>query len=441
MKKQHLLLINPPVYDFSYFDLWAKPLGLLYIAAILRKEGFNINFIDCLDKFHPGIKKIPKLKKYRTGKFYFQEVEKPALLKGIPKKYKRFGLQKEILIEEFKKIKRVDAILVTSLMTYWYLGVFEIITLLKENFKNVPVILGGIYATLCYERSKTSGADFIVKGGGEIKTLELLENIFDIRVNYNYETIDDYPYPAFDLLTRLDYGIILTSRGCPFKCTYCASYKLQENFRERQPLKVVKEIEFLVSRFNIRDIAFYDDALFCHREKRISVILEKIIQKGIKVNFHTPNGVHPKYIDKSLANLLYKAGFKTVRLGLETSNEERLKMSGGKLRLNEFEKAVKFLKDAGFKEEEIGAYILVGLPQQTLQEVKETIIFAKSCGAKPILTEYSPIPETKDFILAKQDSKLDIDEPLFQNNSLLSFRSNIFDRETYQSLKDFANKI
>jgi radical SAM superfamily enzyme YgiQ (UPF0313 family) len=441
MKKQHLLLINPVVYDFSYFDLWAKPLGLLYIAGILRKENFEITFIDCLEKFHPKLEKFPKLKKYGTGKFYFQVVEKPELLKNIPKRFKRFGLPKEILIEEFKKLKRVDAILLTSGMTYWYLGLKEIIELLKENFKNVPIILGGIYATLCYEHAKNLGVDFVIRGEGEIQILNLLENIFSLDIKAKYESIDEYPYPAFDLLKRIDYGIILTSRGCPYNCTYCASHKLQGNFRERNPLKVVEEIEFLVSNFKIKDIAFYDDALFYNKEKRIVIILEEIVKRGIKVNFHTPNAVHPKYIDRNLAKLLYITGFKTIRLGLETINEERLKKTGNKLTIKEFENSIKFLKEANFTNENIGAYILVGLPGQTYEEVKETIVFVKNLGVKPILTEYSPIPGTPDFFLTKSQSLLDIEEPLFQNNSLLPFRSNIFGKENFQILKNLANSV
>lgn len=441
MKKQHLLLINPPVYDFSYFDLWAKPLGLLYIAAILKKENFEITFIDCLDKFHPGLKKFPKLKKYGTGKFYSEVVEKPDILKFIPKKFKRFGIPKEILIEELKNLKNIGAILITSGMTYWYPGVKEIITILKEIFKNVPVILGGIYATLCYEHAKSLNPDFIIRGEGEVKILELLKEIFGINISSYYREIDEYPYPAWEFLNRIDYAVILTSRGCPFRCSYCASYKLQENFRERNPQKVVEEIEYLISCFRVKDIAFYDDALLYNSERRIAVILEEIIKRGIKVNFHTPNAVHPKYIERKLAELLYRAGFKTLRVGLETINEERLRKSGDKLRIQEFEKAVEYLKSAGFTEKELGAYILVGLPGQSVLEVKETIIFVKNLGIKPVLAEYSPIPGTPDFYLEKQTSQLDIEEPLFQNNSLLSYRNREFDRDTFQSLKDFANRI
>ena len=85
MSKYRLLLINPWIYDFTAFDLWSKPIGLLYIAAYLRQIGYDIDFIDCLDKYAPGLsdttgKKQIKIKKYGTGPFYRQKVKKPEIL-------------------------------------------------------------------------------------------------------------------------------------------------------------------------------------------------------------------------------------------------------------------------------------------------------------------------------------------------------------------------
>src|SRR3990167_2223350 len=190
MKKPHLLLVNPWIFDFAAFDLWLKPLGLLYIADILLKNSYEISFIDCLDRNNEKLLKLqkldkPKNKKYGCGNFFRSEVKKPEILRDIPKKYCRYGITEEIFIEELKKIKKPDAILVTSTMTYWYPGVFRAIEILKDNFKNVPVILGGIYATLCHEHAlKFSGADFVFKGSNLNEIIKLISGMAKSNISF-----------------------------------------------------------------------------------------------------------------------------------------------------------------------------------------------------------------------------------------------------------------
>jgi hypothetical protein len=181
-KNTNLLLINPWVYDFAAYDLWAKPLGLLYLAALLKKNGWTISYIDCLDVNHPALKtlsiKEPKRRPDHRGHFYREEVEKPSPLRGIPRRFYRFGLPPEVFRKALRALPAPRAILVTSGMTYWYQGVHDVIEIVKEAFPKVPVILGGIYATLCTEHAELhAGADFIITGWGETQILELLEGL------------------------------------------------------------------------------------------------------------------------------------------------------------------------------------------------------------------------------------------------------------------------
>jgi len=91
-KMPRILLINPWIYDFAAYDLWVRPLGLLYIASVLRNNGYDIYFIDCLDTNHPqmmpekGIGKATR-KKYGSGHFFKEHIEKPTILNKIPRKY------------------------------------------------------------------------------------------------------------------------------------------------------------------------------------------------------------------------------------------------------------------------------------------------------------------------------------------------------------------
>jgi hypothetical protein len=188
-KDKNLLLINPWIYDFAAYDLWAKPLGLLSLAALLENNGWTIHYIDCLDVHHPALKTLqlkgPKRRPDHRGHFYQEEVEKPAPLGSIPRRYYRFGLSPEVFREVLQSLPIPQAILVTSGMTYWYRGVDEAIASVKEAFSSVPVILGGIYATLCSKHAEgTSGADFVIKGWGEIQILKLLEGLTGVSPSF-----------------------------------------------------------------------------------------------------------------------------------------------------------------------------------------------------------------------------------------------------------------
>ncbi|HOK57284.1 MAG TPA: radical SAM protein, partial [bacterium] len=148
-------------------------------------------------------------------------------------------------------------------------------------------------------------------------------------------------------------------------------------------------------------------------------ILEGIKKTGKNLRFHTPNGIHPKFIEKEVAYILKDVNFKTIRLSLETIEEKRREESGYKVNFSEFEKCIKNLVDAGFTEKEIGVYILAGLPGQTPKEVINTIKVLKNYPVKIKMAEYSPIPETVDFEIAKNlYPHLPLSDPLFQNNSI-----------------------
>lgn len=121
-----------------------------------------------------------------------------------------------------------------------------------------------------------------------------------------------------------------------------------------------------------------------------------------------------------MAELLYRAGFKTIRLGLETSDINQHMTLDKKVHEGEFEKAVKSLKTAGFKPKDIGAYILMGLPGQSVESVKTTLDFVCELRVSPYLAEYSPLPRTELWDAAVAASVYDLSsEPLFHNNSLL----------------------
>jgi radical SAM superfamily enzyme YgiQ (UPF0313 family) len=433
-RSPHILLINPWIADFAAYNFWIRPLGLFNIAGLLKENGFRVTLIDCLDS-------LTKTRKYGDGKFLKTRIEKPFSLKPIPRNYSQYGIPEEMLLKRFSMLEEnPDIIGIASGMTYWYPGVFKVIEITKKCFRNVPIVLGGIYATLCYEHAKRySGVDIVFNGGDELEVLKLVSGLTNKEfITHNSKlSIDNLPYPSFDPYPQLDYICISTSKGCPFTCTYCASPFLTKGFSRRDPFKVVGEIDYWTSKCGVNNIAFYDDALLFDPSEHFVPIMREVIRRGIHCNYHTPNALHIREINNEVADLLFCGGFKTIRLGFETSNEAKQVETGGKVDNHEFRQAIKNLKKAGYSGEEIGVYLMVGLPGQRVGEAEEGIAFVKESGANPILIEYSPIPHTPLFEKAKKMSPFDLEnEPLYHNNSILPCQWDGFTMADYRRLKE-----
>jgi radical SAM superfamily enzyme YgiQ (UPF0313 family) len=454
---KNLLLINPAIHDFAAYNLWTRPLGLLYLSSILKKIGFNINFIDCLDPRYE--KQIiendrsyikSKSKKYSTYQYYKKEIDKPHVYKSIKdRKYYRFGIGPDFMEKLLQKFPKPNAVLITSMMTYWYGGVFEAINTLKNVYPDVPVILGGIYAKLCPSHAQSkSKADYIITTNNIIALLDILSKILNnTSISQSYKKLPLFKkpdifnfFPDMGLYETNTFIPILTSSGCIYNCKYCASNLLHDSFLERNYSDVLNEIIHWKNKFDSKDFAFYDDALLFNKGKRIKPLLKEIIKNGLNINLHSPNGLHINEIDKELAHLMKEAGFKTIRLGFETSVKKLQEKSSGKTSNKEFEIALKNLFQAGFTDKEIGVYILMGFPGQTPEDVAETIKFVKSHYVKPKLCEYSNIPNTAYFNKGNIKDVIDmINEPLYHNNTVLHLWNNDFSKKTIDDLKLLAN--
>jgi radical SAM superfamily enzyme YgiQ (UPF0313 family) len=446
--KNHLLLINPWIHDFAAYDFWIKPLGLLYLASYLRQNGYLISYVDCLDPKHPlmqnrGGIKSPKRKGAGQGQFFKEAIGKPYPLAGIPKKYNRYGITPGVFRETLRALGAPSHILVTSMMTYWYPGVWEAIGMLKEQFPAAPVILGGHYATLCQEHAAMSGADVVLTGRIEERWDELMAVLkSDSLYRPDLNAPDDLPYPAFDLLNRPEQLPILTSRGCPYNCTYCASHLLNPVFKRRDPLRVVDEIEHWRNRLNVRNFSFYDDALLADPPGMFIPMAQELIRRRLDVRFHCPNGLHLSRITAETADLMRRSGFETIRFGFETSDRQRQVETGGKVRNEHLAAACRYLHEAGYRPDDIGIYLICGLPGQTAGEVAESIRFVQACGAKPVIAEYSPIPGTALWDESVKASRYDIaGEPLWQNNTLLPCSGPELTYGMYQELKQLAKTM
>jgi radical SAM superfamily enzyme YgiQ (UPF0313 family) len=439
----HILLVNPWIHDFAAYDFWAKPLGLLTLAALLRSHGLSVSYIDCLERFHPRAPARDPSARYGRGPYLKTRIAKPRGLEDVQRKFSRYGIKPRWFEEDLQVLPPPDLIFITSLMTYWYTGVQETIAILHTLFPDTAIILGGIYASLCHiHASKNSGADDIFCGPAENALFDLVARYtqFTATPRFNPQELDSYPHPALDLQNRVNYVPLLTSRGCPFKCTYCASHLLNPIRMWRSPDAVLEEIKFWYRSYQVMDFVLYDDAFLVDAERHAIPLLEKIIEADIHLRFHTPNALHIRGINASIARLLFRAGFKTIRLGLETAEFDQRETIDHKVSEDDFRRAARYLKQAGFEKHQVGAYLLMGLPGQKLDAVERSIRAVQETQITPILAYYSPIPHTAMWPEAVAASRYDLEaDPIFANNSVIPCQSEAFNWKTISNLKALAS--
>ena len=419
VKQYRALLINPYVYDFAAYSFWSTPLGLLYMGSILRKNGFEIYLIDCLQVIEG------KRKEDGRGPFIKEKVEPPPQLAGIRKRFKRYGISKEELISKLASMPEPELILITSIMTYWYTGTKEVLETVRNLYPGSKIIVGGIYPTLCYDHAvlNLKKADLIVRNN-EINLLyNFIENSFPIKLSYKYQVNDLNwpPYPCFDLYDKLHFVPLLTSFGCIYKCAYCATPFMYPQIVKRSPKDVMEEVYYWLER-SVSKFVLYDDNFLYMKEKYAKPILKALGNINKKIDIYNPNALNGALIDDEVAELLRFAGFKEVRLGLETTNPIVQKDLGNKIDKKIFERAIDCLKKAGFKGKGIGVYILAGLPFQKWTNVKDAIDYLSDLGVRAHIAEYTPIPHTRLFDEYSSFARYPIKEdPIYQNNALFPF--------------------
>ncbi len=417
-------------------------MGLLLLAAHLRHHGLRVSYVDCLDRFHPQSPPRDPAVRYGRGPYIKTSIAKPCGLEHIPRRFSRYGIHPEWFHSDLSDLPRPDLVMVTSLMTYWYPGVQETIAAIRSVFPDSPVVLGGIYATLCRDHAiEYSGADEVFAGSD----LSRIPGIIAGHTGYSFNWATDpnhpdtWPRPAFDLQHQIGYIPLLTTIGCPFDCTYCAVHYLHPRLTRHSPGAVVAEIEFWHHRHHVDDFVFYDDALLVDFNSHARLIFEKVLRAGLKVRFHLPNAVHIREITPESARLMYRAGVTTVRLGLETTDFTHREQLDRKVSEAEYYHAVSCLGQAGFNPKQLGAYLLAGLPGQSIKSVERAIRVVKQSGITPILAHYTPIPHTAMWKAARMASPYDITaDPIFTNNTIFPCRREGFSWETYSLLKQLV---
>lgn len=439
-----ILLINPWIYDFTAYDFWMKPLGLLYVASFLKKyPQFRLSYIDCLDRSHPGLPKKLRTKPDGRGPYLKEEVPKPSILADIPRKYSRYGIPVSVFLADLERVPPPRLVLITCTMTYWYPGVQLVVELVRKKFASVPVILGGIYATLMPEHAKAAtGVDLICRGTVETNLSPLLKmTIENHRLFHDPEsTRGTMPEPDYSLLRDRANLPLITSRGCPYSCSFCATALLYPKFEQDPPQTVIERIENLYVRYGTKNMAFYDDALLLNKKEHILPVLHAVIKRKLPVAFHTPNGLHVKEIDSDLAFLFNQANFCSLFLSQESFDENVLRGSCPKVEKDDLQIALAHLENAGYYKKDINVYLIVGLPDQSLTSILEGIEQVKGLGARPRLAFFSPVVGTPAWRKAVDLGYMPEDaDPLLHNKLTFPYLWGQLSPDDFLSIKEFLN--
>lgn len=420
-----ILLVNPPIYDFSAYDFWLKPYGMLQVAGKLRHCA-DFSFFDYLDRTHSFYKTTAsKTDTWGRGRFYSEKISRPEVFADIPRNFQRFGLPRDLFIDFLKSIPEPDFAFIQTTMTYWYPGYAEVIEDIRKVLPDTKIILGGNYATLCPDHAGSLGADFVLSGT-------------DLSVLWRYLNVSaqDNSPALWEVYDRPDTTVIKISDGCPFKCTYCSVPKVYSGFKPRSSKLVFAELD-QIARSSAKNLAFYDDALLFESQKVLVPFLEEVIKRDIHINLHCPNALNARFITGQLAELMVRAGFKTFYLGFESSSKKWQKATGSKVFSDELTDAVGYLKAAGVEPGNITVYQILGHPEADLQKLEDTMHFVYSLGVKGMLSDFSPIPGTVD---GENCSRyIDITEPLMHNKTAFPAIFMGFDQSN--RFKDLQRKL
>ncbi|MGA1825962.1 MAG: B12-binding domain-containing radical SAM protein [bacterium] len=405
------LVINPWVADFKLYDEWMHPVGLYFLISLLRYNKWDITYINCL-----ASDTTKKNKRYNANNFPNIQITKPAVYGKIPRRYKRYGISEDSLRRQLARAPAPDIIFIGSGMTYWIDGLIATVTILSDYFPDTRIIIGGISSSLIADILKKRIQNGYIFSGTLFGSLDKLKKMHPYLYNLTAGGWRPTLKDALELLDTHAHGPVLTSLGCPYNCSYCASSYLQPKFVIRPLATVIGEMEYLIEHFGIQDFALYDDALLYQADKNFLPLARAIKDLKASVRLHAPNGLHVRYFQPPILEAMRETGFVTIRLGYESGSKKHQRDTDKKTSRAQLSSKIDLIKSAGFSIHDIGVYIMAGLPEQNVNDVLDDVAFVASCGVtiKPVFL--SPVPQTPIFdFYARQFPQLKND-PLTHND-------------------------
>ena len=391
-----VVLINP-----SPPKIWVTPrvvpLGLAYIAAVLEHEGHRVKVLD----------------------LNVEKLDQEDLL--------------ALLVKEAPDVVGVTA--TTPLIKQ----AWKICKMVKESCEATTVVGGPHASALPDESLEKPYVDIVVREEGEGTIIEVCAKIEkdlslgevrgisckeDEKIVHNppreLRDLDSLPFPAYHLFkyprlygspqplisNRVPAANILTSRGCPWNCMFCAKIASPRFWRARSSEKVVEEWRWLVDKFRVREMGIVDDC-FTLDKRRVLKICELLIKEGLDMPWCTPNGVRADTLDRELLSAMKRAGCYHIDIGAESGNQDVLNRIGKGETLDQIKEAVTIAKDVGL---EVTVYFMIGNIGENKKTMLDTIKFAKKLNPDYVqFTVATPYPGSKLYEIVRKEEKLLID--------------------------------
>ena len=426
------LLVSPPFRRFMSDTITTAhrfPLGLGYIAAVLEQAGYPVEIYDA--DLSPKTVYHTELSRAQIDEDRHEQLD--ALL----------NLDHEVWqeVEALIREKKPDIVGVTS--KYIILpAAHTVAQIAKKINKEVIVVFGGPGATTVTEQVlQDDHVDFVVRGEGEQTMAELVNLLHSSKPDFHkidglsfkedgriinnrsravVKDIDTLPYPAKHLLIYADqlpdtfyktiHGDIITSRGCPYACTFCAVKVVWDgrSVRVRGAEEVVKEILHRKERYGTENFILWDDYFTINR-KRVVEICNLLIEKRANINWICY--VRANSIDPELLALMKQAGCVEVQVGVESGSNRILKEIHKGITVEQTQKVAEMINEAGLS---WVAFLLMGIPGETKEEMAATMaLLPKLAPTKALLSAFQPYPGTPLHAKLKAEGRLEVDDPLF----------------------------
>lgn len=412
-----IFLIQPPAFaNPEKGDINPNvPLGIAYIAAVLEKKGYQVKMLDAFVEGWENEEYIND-ETIRVG-LSFEEIEE--------------------IIADFSP----DLVGVSNLFTMQRKNAHRICEIVKKINPRTIVLMGGAHPTVAPELVlENNNVDFVVIGEGEETLVELIKVIENKRsfgsldgVAFRkngkvvvlpktkfIEDLDSIPFPARHLLPmetyfsilvthggikKTPYASIVTSRGCPAKCTFCSAYKVWgRKYRVRSPENVIAEIRHLIDKYKIKELLFEDDNLTMNT-RRAEEIFDRMIEEKFDLIWNTPNGVAAFSLNKRIIKKMKESGCYQLNFALESGNQYVLDNVIKKpLKLNKMLSLVNYAREIGL---EVGAFFVVGMPGETKEQIRDSFRLAKKWKFyAPFISIATPYPGTEIYEICKEKGYL-----------------------------------
>lgn len=422
IKSVKILFINPPARKPEYQSIVVPPLGLLYVATHLKRAGYDVKIKDA---FAEGMD-WPHFESY-------VQKENPDVI-GI-------GGMSPVIDTTFKAIK-----------------------IARPYARHI--IMGGPHASLYREQifEQCPEIDYGVIGEGEESSLSLIKAIEngktvegiagvvsktirnddralipDINTLHHPDRIlipnQFYRYP---LLKHRRVTTVMTSRGCPYGCTFCDKSIFGSEWRARSVESVLDELDEIVNVHKIKSVIFYDD-LFTVNKDRVIGICEGILRKGYKISWKCEGRVN--LADLDVMKLMKRAGCQIIAYGVESANQAGLDYLNKKTTTEQTIRAFDLTRKAGIQ---TMAYFILGIPVESYEDELKTIDLAKTTKATyaqfSILSPYYGTKVYDDAINKGWYAEVDAHNPMDKDLKRPVILSDKWDEEKFQRILKVAHR-